>query len=66
MAWITHRIVVEVPVETGAFTETDVRYAVEHLIGGDKLHRELNRAWPSPRPMGRVKVKMWSKVKRWL
>jgi hypothetical protein len=67
MAWTTHRIVVEVPVEDGHdIGETAVRYAVEYLIGGDKLHRELNRARPNPAPTGRVRVKMWSKAKRWL
>jgi len=66
MTWTTHRIIVEVLVENGhAIGETDVRYAVEYLLVNG-LHREINRARVTPVPTGRVRVKMWSKAKRWL
>lgn len=64
MTWRTHRIIVEVPVNDKEVGETDVRYAVEHLIGGSKLHQEIARMRPVM--TGRVQVKMWSKAKRWL
>jgi len=69
MTWTTHRIIVEVPVEDGHdIGETAVRYAVERLLDGNKLHIEVNRARPvwNIAPTGRVRVKMWSKAKRWL
>lgn len=67
--WTIHRIIVEVPVEDGHDVgETAVRWAVEYLVGGNKLHAEINRSRPPSyvAPTGRVRVKMWSRAKKWL
>lgn len=67
--WKILRVVVEVPVENGAspapFGETDLRYLVERLVAS-QIHREINRNRMTPIATGRVRVKMWSKVKQWL
>jgi hypothetical protein len=67
--WKTLRVIVELPVSTDTafpFGETDLRWLVERLIGGAKLHSEINRNRMNPIPTGNVRVKMWSKAKRWL
>lgn len=63
MAWKTLRVVVELPVEGGDFTETDLRYLVERLVGDSRMHAEINRNRPSEHLIktGRARVMMFSR-----
>lgn len=63
MTWKTLRVVVELPVEGGDFTETDLRYLVERYVGDSRMHADINRNRPNEHLIrtGRARVMMFSR-----
>ena len=64
--WKTLRVVVELPVSpTADYSERDLRWAVDRLIGGSKIHAEINRfrfGNATVIETGRARVKQLSRV----